>query len=216
MKKIISYDAKRIEKASVFCYAHNSKGIVTAVCTFANGIEFEEKPNIVLAHALKTAFNIAKVVAKENGVNKHFADKGVKIPEAIREEGAKAIRGAVENSLFYCTNVTPILDENGVECFECSISPLFVSDVKLSQTALGMRKVAFEHAAKLTDFKAWRKFAVRCINVEFNANGLRALLRDENMSVADIIKRVDDMDAFNAEIEEEETAHDEAVANGWV
>lgn len=203
MKRFLnSYAADLCAVDNLVVYSVNSKNNVNNFSVIGNfdrfnAADYKDSKNAaaaLLAECLQNAYNITGEDNTLKAIYAAFSKYGVFVPKDIKTQYSGAVRRAVDNSIFICTDIEKGVNDNGETIYRYTLETAFVSCVPLSQTAFGMVKKVRESLAEIKHFKGWRKSAAAVIGLQFNAADIVARIKNAE-SAAAIIESV------NADIE---------------
>lgn len=174
---------------AVCVFSQTSNGKINHFANIIPGIKVDAENNLhkveTLATIYKTCFQVATNSAKLANLFETFAKYGVFVPNSAKYHLFGAMRKAVNNSIWICTEISAVyVDDKNIEKIDYTFAPLFVSEIALSETALMMRKKTIDAVEKLTKVSQWNN-AARGILCQFNVLSIRTDIENGKPIVLD-------------------------------
>lgn len=144
---VLSYNKRRTDNYSTIKF-NTIEGFSTETIDTLNGL-------VTMLQTTKAERSFCNTL--KNGFNQVSEDgKFGNLPSDVRSKVFSALKNAVQNTIFVVSNIVETETENVVNV---EYLPLFVSEINLTKTNLGMNKKAYECAKSCKHMKQWRKFA---------------------------------------------------------
>lgn len=176
---IVSSSTKELVNLGAICVVSDSKkckvcALVPEISLNADG---DADKVATLANVLKVAFQLVSDDKKLVDYFTAFNKFGIYCPRSAREDYISCIRKNAGNGLLICTNISDKhFDEDGKEVYDYTFAPLYVSQVPVKETALGMSKKTIEALRNIQHAKGWRN-AARGLMAQFDVMTIKSLIK---------------------------------------